>query len=222
MIGYIIAIISSLTVVFLLWKLRKCYQKIDELERETFFKNAENQRRLNAELDKNNKLQSKISTAKCLICQEPSNGKHFCFSCYSKYKNRSIDVRIKECISAEIIDPYGNKNIKTKDGRFVRSLSEKIIIDYFFDNYIRVVYEKPIPYVNEKGEDATLRPDFYLPDYDLYVEFNGLTNESYLKKKSYASKIYKEKGYNIVILDSNDINDIENKLNNTLKKYHQN
>ena len=38
--------------------------------------------------------------------------------------------------------------IKTKDGRFVRSLSEKIILDYFFDHFTRVVYEKTIPYIN--------------------------------------------------------------------------
>lgn len=155
----------------------------------------------------------------CIICGEPSNGKHFCLKCYNKYKERSIDIRISNCRDTQIIDEYGNKTKKTKDGRSVRSLSEKIIIDYFFDNYIRVVYEKTIPYVNEKGEDATLRPDFYLPDYDLYIEFNGLTNKSYLKKKNYANKIYEEKGYNVIILESQDIDDIDGTLPRILSKY---
>ena len=164
-------------------------------------------------------LTKKESELSCIVCGEPSNGKHFCYNCYNKYKDRSIDIRISNCRDTQVIDEYGNKTKKTKDGRNVRSLSEKIIIDYFFDNYIRVVYEKTIPYVNEKGEDANLHPDFYLPDYDLYIEFNGLTNKSYLKKKNYANKIYEEKGYRVVILESQDIDDIEGTLPRILSKY---
>ena len=155
----------------------------------------------------------------CIICGESSNGKHFCFSCYNKYKDRSVDIRITNCKDTQVVDEYGNKSKKTKDGRSVRSLSEKIIIDYFFDNFIRVVYEKTIPYVNEKGEHATLHPDFYLPDYDLYIEFNGLTNKSYLKKKNYANKIYEEKGYKVEILESQDIDDIEESMPRILSKH---
>ena len=155
----------------------------------------------------------------CIICGEPSNGKHFCFKCYKEFKDHSVDIRITNCRDIEIIDRYGNKKIKTKDGRFVRSLSEKIILDYFFDHYIRVVYEKTIPYINEKGDNAELHPDFYLQDYDLYIEFNGLTNKTYLRKKDYVNKIYASKGYNVAILDSNDINDIEGALDKLLEKY---
>ena len=155
----------------------------------------------------------------CIICGEPSNGKHFCIDCYKKYKDRSIDIRITNCRDTQIIDEYGNKTKKAKDGRKVRSLSEKIIIDFFFDNFIRVVYEKTIPYINEKGESAELHPDFYLPDYDLYIEFNGLTNKSYLKMKNYVNKIYQEKGYKVEILESQDLDDIEGTLGKILERY---
>ena len=155
----------------------------------------------------------------CILCGENSNGKHFCYKCYQEYKDHSVDIRITNCRDTEIIDRYGNKKIKTKDGRFVRSLSEKIILDYFFDHYTRVIYEKTVSYINEKGEEAELHPDFYLPDYDLYIEFNGLTNKTYLRQKDYVSKIYKSKGFNVVILDSNDINDIESTLDKVLEKY---
>ena len=155
----------------------------------------------------------------CIICGEPSNGKHFCIKCYHEYKDHSVDIRITNCRDTQIIDKYGNKTIKTRDGRFVRSLSEKIILDYFFDHCTRVVYEKTIPYINEKGENAELHPDFYLFDYDLYIEYNGLTNKSYLKKKDYANKIYQAKGYKVEILDANDIGDIEGTLDRILEKY---
>lgn len=155
----------------------------------------------------------------CIICGEPSNGKHFCLKCWNKYKDKSIDIRITHCNNTQILDEYGNKTKKAKDGRFVRSLSEKIILDYFFDNYIRVVYEKTIPYINEKGEEKELHPDFYLKDYDLYIEFNGLTNKNYLKMKNYVTKIYNEKGLQVEILESEDINDIEATMEKLFAKY---
>ena len=155
----------------------------------------------------------------CLLCGEPSNGKHFCLKCYKEFKDHSVDVRITNCRDVEIIDKYGNKKVKTKDGRFVRSLSEKIILDYFFDHFIRIIYEKTVAYINEKGEAAELHPDFYLPDYDLYIEFNGLTNKKYLRQKEYVSKIYTAKGYTVVILESDDINDIESTLDQVLEKH---
>lgn len=155
----------------------------------------------------------------CLVCGEPSNGKHFCIKCWNKYKDKSIDLRITHCNTTQILDEYGNKTKKAKDGRFVRSLSEKIILDYFFDNYIRVIYEKTIPYINEKGEEKELHPDFYLKDHDLYIEFNGLTNKSYLKMKEYVNKIYKEKGLKVEILESEDIDDIEKTMEKLLSKY---
>ena len=70
----------------------------------------------------------------CIICGEPSNGKHFCIKCWQKYKDKAIDLRITHCNSTQILDEYGNKTKKAKDGRFVRSLSEKIILDYFIVN----------------------------------------------------------------------------------------
>lgn len=163
--------------------------------------------------------QSTSNDLTCIICGNQSNGKHFCFDCWNKYKDKSIDIRITHCNTTQILDEYGNKTKKAKDGRFVRSLSEKIILDYFFDNYIRVVYEKNIPYTNEKGEEKELHPDFYLKDYDLYIEFNGLTNKSYLKMKNYVTKIYQEKGLKVEILESNDINDIESTMEKLLAKY---
>ncbi len=155
----------------------------------------------------------------CIICGEPSNGKHFCFQCWNKYKNKSIDLRITNCNTTQVLDEYGNKAKKANNGVWCRSLSEKIILDYLFDKNIRVIYEKSIPYINEKGEEKELHPDFYLKDYDLYIEFNGLTNKSYLKMKNYVNKIYEEKGLRVEVLESDDINDIEKTMERLLSKY---
>lgn len=176
----------------------------------------QNDKKIQSKVAEKETPKEELSELTCIICNEPSNGKHFCLKCYHEYKSHSIDLRITNCRDVEIIDRYGNKKVKTKDGRFVRSLSEKIILDYFFDHYTRVVYEKTVSYINEKGETAELHPDFYLQDYDLYIEFNGLTNKTYLRKKDYVNKIYASKGLKVIILDSDDMNDIEGTLDSIL------
>ena len=86
-------------------------------------------------------------TGQCLLCENEAGPYLFCKTCYHKYKDRSIDIRITNCRDIQIIDEYGNKTKKAKDGRKVRSLSEKIIIDYFFDNYVRVAFWRWFVYI---------------------------------------------------------------------------
>lgn len=84
-----------------------------------------------------NKLRSKkeetTDELTCIICNEPSNGKHFCFKCYQKYKNRSVDIRITNCNNIKILDEYGNLTVKCDDGRCVRSRAEALIYNWFFN-----------------------------------------------------------------------------------------
>lgn len=144
------------------------------------------------------------SSLKCIICGQPSSGLHFCRNCYAKYKDRSVDIRITNCTETEILDEYGNLQYKCDDGRKVRSRAEVIISNFFFKEKVRAVYEETIYYDGDK----TLHPDFFLPDYDLYIEYNELTNKPYLKSKEYAQKIYKQLGKSVLIITDNDLRDI--------------
>ena len=143
----------------------------------------------------------------CIICGEPSNGKHFCLKCYHEYKDKAIDIRITNCKETKILDQYGNLTIECDDGRKVRSRAEALISNFFYNNKIRSVYEKTI-YYKENGEDKTLHPDFYLPDYDVYIEYNEIKKKSYLKSKAYTQKIYDQLGFRVIIMDDQDLNSI--------------
>lgn len=143
----------------------------------------------------------------CIICGQISNGKHFCRSCYAKYKDKAIDVRIKNCTEFSVLDAYGNLQYKCDDGRKVRSRAEKLISDFLFNNKIRAVYEENIFY-KENGEDKILKPDFYLPDYNIYIEYNELKNPKYLKSKEYTQKKYEELEKKVIIMTDNDLLDI--------------
>ena len=60
----------------------------------------------------------------------------------------------------------------TQRGETVRSNSERTIADYFHRNNIRYVYEQDA--MNRRNSRRISRPDFYLPDYGIYVEYWGM------------------------------------------------
>lgn len=164
---------------------------------------------LNEKKEKFTKIEDETSTdLRCLICGNSSNGKHFCIDCYKKYKDKSIDIRITNCSTTTVLDQYGNLHIMCDDGRKVRSRAEALISNWLFKEKIRSVYEQTIYYKDDEGTSKTLHPDFYLPDFELYIEYNELTNKPYLNKKEYAQKIYDKLGKKVIIMTDKDIDDI--------------
>ena len=153
----------------------------------------------------------------CIICGEASNGKHFCLNCYRKYKDRAIDLRIINCKDAIMLDEYGNTVYKCDDGRKVRSKSEKIISDFLFKYGIRTVYEKAVYYYPNENETITLHPDFYLPDYDCYIEHNGVDTKSYKANKKKTEEMYKSLNYKVIVTTETDLADIEARLKPILR-----
>ena len=158
-----------------------------------------------------------IDELTCIICNAPSNGKHFCYDCYRKYKDRAVDIRITNCRETEILDAYGNLQYKCDDGRKVRSKSEKIISDFLFKYGIRTIYEKAVYYYPNDNETITLHPDFYLPDYDYYIEHHGVDTKSYKANKAKTEEMYKELGYKVIVTTESDLGDIEAKLKPILR-----
>ena len=64
-------------------------------------------------------------------------------------------------------EAYGRTSV-TLRGEVVRSAAEKTIADWFTCRGIRYVYERP---ALARWKRGISRPDFYLPDYDVYVEY---------------------------------------------------
>lgn len=85
---------------------------------------------------------------------------------------------------------YGVRSVTAK-GEGVRSIAERRIADYFAKNNINYAYE-------DRLVDYRIGPpDFYLPDYDVYVEYWGLvdaddgwTKERYVRNMKRKMAIY--------------------------------
>lgn len=71
-----------------------------------------------------------------------------------------------------------NLDYTTLDGTKVKSESEREIMNFFLmhnlnGNKINIIYENPaewMKYKNDNGKEYTPKPDFYFPDFDLYLE----------------------------------------------------
>ena len=164
----------------------------------------------------------KINTSSCILCGKESNGYLFCKECFHNYSNKTITVSITNCSTFEIIDEYGNRKYKTCNGLFVRSTQEKIIYDELFKRKIRCEYEKTFTYKDENGEIKTLKPDFYLIDYDLYIEHWGYADSkdpNYQKTKQYKEKIYSSKNLRVAGTSAKDIEDISSAIDRILLEF---
>lgn len=75
---------------------------------------------------------------------------------------------------------YGN--IRWFNGHICRSDVEYQIAKFLVDSNIRYEYER---YYNK--DIFKLRCDFYLSDYEYYIEYNGMRNKNYDKKKTLLS-----------------------------------
>ena len=81
---------------------------------------------------------------------------------------------------------YGVKSV-TRRGEPVKSIGEKKIADYFNRNNINYVYEKEVRTRSIFLGKKISNPDFYLPDYNVYVEYWGLVNaDDYRTRTNYV------------------------------------
>ena len=63
---------------------------------------------------------------------------------------------------------------RTLKGESVKSRAEKRIADYLFTHNVEYRYEKFASWADTADDRGVYEPDFYLPDYDIYIEHWGL------------------------------------------------
>ena len=112
---------------------------------------------------------------------------------------------------------YSAKDLKCLDGDIVKSKAEREIDNFFYNNKIWHIYEysyrHPISY-------ETSRPDFYLPDYNLFIEYFGLNTDKYIKNKEHKIEMYQsDKSINFEYLTYEDDDRLYDKLKEICNKY---
>lgn len=65
----------------------------------------------------------------------------------------------------------------TIKGEKVKSFEEVIIANFLYLNGVKYTYEKKYPYESDDKFKKKYEPDFYLDDYDIYLEHFGITED---------------------------------------------
>lgn len=90
----------------------------------------------------------------------------FCDACFDEVylRRRNFDTMVDL-----------NKTIRTTDGTFVQSGGEKKIAEFLHTHGIAYRYDERIRII----EGYAVRPDFYLPEFDVYIEYWGMDTTDY-------------------------------------------
>lgn len=149
-----------------------------------------------------------VSNLTCIICGEDSNGKHFCYNCYKRYKDKVVLLKVHKCEfpTGEPLDESYEGVYECEDGHIVKSISEQVIDDWLCEQGIFHAYEAPL----DIGEEKPLKPDFCLKNYlgkgkDVYIEYFGLKGQpKYDEHTAFKIKHYKRLRITVVCLYPKD------------------
>ena len=144
---------------------------------------------------------------KCLLCQNESGKYLFCKSCFPKYMNKTLLLKIAVTNNQKIdlLDESYEGIYECDDGHIVKSTIEQAIDNWLFEKGIKHGYEIPL----DVGADKPIRPDFCLKDFfgnnhDLYLEYFGMKGDAdYDQKTAYKMNIYKKKKISVLCLYPN-------------------
>jgi hypothetical protein len=107
------------------------------------------------------------------------------------------------------------KNIRAKDGTWVQSDGERLICEILDGEHILYRYDERFRIL----DGYAIRPDFYLPEFDVYIEYWGMDTADYKIGMLKKQQLYQQQGKKIVSLYPEDRPRMREKLLGKLKKY---
>lgn len=114
---------------------------------------------------------------------------------YNKSKSKSMD----DFKSADDYNQYIEENPpKTINGISVKSYGEMDIANFLWQNQVVFEYERPYRFLTATEDYRQYQPDFYLPEYDVYIEYFGINRKGKVsdafsgKNGKIASQAYSE------------------------------
>lgn len=91
--------------------------------------------------------------------------------------------------------------VRTLKGGMVQSRGEQAIADFLFKRGIEYVYDRPVRF--SFWQTVKIRPDFYLPSFDVYIEYWGMKGEpDYDRKTEWKKGLYARYHKKLISLDS--------------------
>ncbi len=108
-----------------------------------------------------------------------------------------------------------NKEIRAPDGTFVQSDGERRVAEWLSSNGIRYRYDERMRII----DGYAIRPDFYLPEFDVYIEYWGMDTIDYKIGMLKKLKLYQQQGKKLVSLYREDKMNLDAVLRKKLGRY---
>ena len=130
----------------------------------------------------------------------------FCDKCFDEVylERRNFDTRVEL-----------NKTIRTRNGSFVQSDGERRIAEFLGSHDITYRYDERMRII----EGYAVRPDFYLPEFDVYIEYWGMDTIDYRIGMMKKLKLYQQEGKRLISLYRKDRPNLEEMLRTKLSRY---
>ena len=109
----------------------------------------------------------------------------------------------------------GAKERMSTDGTAVQSIGEKRIADWLAARKIAYVYDERY----RVARDTLIRPDFYLPEFDLYIEYWGMDTPEYNANRQKKLWLYQRAGKKLISISFQDLPTLEAVLSLKLSRY---
>ncbi len=106
------------------------------------------------------------------------------------------------------------KNIRTKDGGWVQSDGERLIAEALAKADIRYRYDERFRIL----DGYAIRPDFYLPEYDVYIEYWGMDTNDYKIGMLKKQELYKQQSKRLISIYPKDKSRIPDVLMKKLER----
>ena len=101
------------------------------------------------------------------------------------------------------------KTILAADRTVVQSRGERRIADWLSARDIEYRYDDKFQII----QGYAIRPDFYLPGYDVYIEYWGMEGKpEYEARKQFKRDLYSKHDFNLVEITNADIEHIDDVL----------
>jgi hypothetical protein len=130
----------------------------------------------------------------------------FCDKCFDEVylDRRNFDTKVEL-----------NKTIRASDGTLVQSDGERLIAEWLTTNNISYRYDERFRIM----EGYAIRPDFYLPEFDIYIEYWGMDTADYKIGMLKKQQLYQQEGKRCLSLHFRDKPRLEEFLREKLSSH---
>ena len=108
-----------------------------------------------------------------------------------------------------------NKTIEARDGTVVQSKGERSIAEWLTAHGLAYRYDAKFRIIGE----FQIRPDFYLPELDLYIEYWGLDTPQYKMSMYKKQTLYQQEGKRLISVYPKDLPVLDRLLSDKLRGF---